>query len=275
MMAPANSARISPIVLIRGAGEMASAVAWRLRMANFRRILMTDLDAPMCVRRTVSFCTALREGQARVEGIEAKAVRTVEGLEPTWREGRLAVVPLSHAENFVGIAPDVAVDAILAKTNIATRITDAPLVVALGPGFVAGRDCHYVIETNRGHHLGRIVEQGAAEPNTGIPGDIAGHTQARVFRAPADGVFETEQKIGDWIEAGDCIGYVAGEAINAEIGGILRGLLHPGTWIPKGVKLGDIDPRAKADYCDTISDKARAIAGSVLECVMRRHNRMN
>ena len=274
-MALVDSARISPVVLIRGAGEMASAIAWRLHMANFHRIIMTDLDAPLCVRRTVSFCTALQEGRARVEGVEASAVRTVDALEPTWREGRIAIVPLSRWDDFAALAVDIVIDAILAKRNIATHVSDAPLVVALGPGFVTGRDCHFVIETNRGHHLGRIVEQGGAEPNTGIPGDIAGHTRARVFRSPADGAFESERKIGDRIEKGDCIGYVAGAAINAEIGGILRGLLRPRTWVAKGVKLGDIDPRGRLDYCDTISDKARAIAGSVLECVMRRYNRTN
>lgn len=269
-MALARSASNSPIVMIRGAGEMASAVAWRLHMAHFCRILMTDLDAPLCVRRTVSFCTALHEGHAQVEGVDASAARTLDALELVWSEGRIAIVPLSRWANFAGIAPDIIIDAILAKRNIATRMNDAPLVIALGPGFVAGRDCHFVIETNRGHHLGRIVEQGSAEPNTGVPGDIAGHTQARVFRAPVDGVFTTERKIGDRVEEGGCIGYVAGARIAAGISGILRGLLRPGTSVARGVKLGDIDPRAKPDYCNTISDKARAIAGSALECVLRR-----
>jgi xanthine dehydrogenase accessory factor len=165
------------------------------------------------------------------------------------------------------------IDAILAKRNVATSIGDAPLVVALGPGFSAGDDCHFVIETNRGHHLGRIIARGEAEPNTGIPGDIAGHTRARVLQAGTDGIFESGRVIGDAVRAGDVIGHVAGEAVVAATGGILRGLLASGTHVSRGLKLGDIDPRAKRDYCATISDKARAIAGAALECVMRHCNR--
>lgn len=264
---------ISPLVLIRGAGEMASAVAWRLHRAHLRRIVMTDLDDPLCVRRTVAFSTALQEGPVRVEDVAARAVSTPAELAGAWRDGAIGVAPVSRWNGFAEIAPDVVIDAILAKHNIATAMRDAPLVIALGPGFSAGKDCHFVIETNRGHHLGRIIERGEAAPNTGVPGDIAGHTQARVFRAPADGVFETTRKLGERIEAGECIGTVAGVPVTAQIGGLLRGLLRPGTMASHGLKLGDIDPRASVDYCDTISDKARAIAGAVLECVMRELNR--
>jgi xanthine dehydrogenase accessory factor len=195
-----------------------------------------------------------------------------EQLEGTWKEGLISVVAQSHWCDFATIKPDVVIDAILAKRNIATRIDNAPLVIALGPGFTAERDCHFVIETNRGHNLGRIIERGASEPNTGVPGDIAGHTHARVFRAPADGVFETERRIGQRVGEGDCLGRVADTPVVAALGGMLRGVLAPGVAVKAGVKLGDIDPRAKPEYCDTISDKARAIAGSVLECVMRRCN---
>jgi xanthine dehydrogenase accessory factor len=263
---------ISPVVLIRGAGEMASAVAWRLHMANIRRICMTELDAPLCVRRTVSFCAALETGRARVEGVDAVAATNLADVHAAWRERAIAVVPRSRWENIADLAPDVVVDAILAKRNVATRIDDAALVIALGPGFVAGRDCHLVIETNRGHHLGRVIAEGSAEPNTAIPGDIAGHTQARVLRAAAAGVFLSERKIGERIAPGETIGSVAGAPVVAAIGGVLRGLLRPGADAPAGVKLGDIDPRARPEYCDTISDKARAIAGAVLEAVMRHCN---
>jgi xanthine dehydrogenase accessory factor len=272
--APARHQRtmVSPMVLIRGAGEMASAVAWRLYRSNVRRIVMTDLDQPLCVRRTVSFCTAIPEGEAVVEDVRARSVRTSGELERTWKEGLIGVVAQGHWRDFATIKPDVVIDAILAKRNIATRIDNAPLVIALGPGFTAQRDCHFVIETNRGHNLGRIIERGESEPNTGVPGDIAGHTHARVFRAPADGVFETERRIGQRVGEGDCLGRVADTPVVAALGGMLRGVLAPGVAVKAGVKLGDIDPRAKPEYCDTISDKARAIAGSVLECVMRRCN---
>jgi xanthine dehydrogenase accessory factor len=268
----ALAAPISPIVLIKGAGEMASAVAWRLYMANIRRICMTELDAPLCVRRTVSFCTAIEEGGTQVEGVDACVARTLAEVESAWCKGRIAVVGHSQWDSIADLAPGIVVDAILAKRNLGTKITDAPLVIALGPGFVAGRDCHFVIETNRGHHLGRIVTEGGAEPNTGVPGDIAGHTEARVLRSPGDGVFESNRRIGDRIAGGDIVGRVGETPVIAAIGGILRGLIRPSTQVSSGLKLGDIDPRARPGYCHTISDKARAIAGAVLEGVMRHCN---
>ncbi len=228
---------------------------------------------PLCVRRTVSFCAALEGGRTEVEGVEAYAANGVAEVEGAWRNGKIAVVRRSRWNEIARLAPDVVIDAILAKRNIATTIADAPLVVALGPGFVAGQDCHYVIETNRGHHLGRIFTQGSAERNTGIPGDIAGHTEARVLRAPANGVFASERRIGDCVEAGAIVGKVATTPVVAAIGGVLRGLILPGTQVTSGLKLGDIDPRAQLDHCHAISDKARAIGGAVLECVMRHCNK--
>ncbi len=268
-----RGAPISPIVLIKGAGEMASAVAWRLYMANIRRICMTELDAPLCVRRTVSFCTAIEDGGTQVEGVEACVARTLAEVESAWCKGRIAVVGHSQWDSIADLAPGIVVDAILAKRNLGTKITDAPLVIALGPGFVARRDCHFVIETNRGHHLGRIVTEGGARPNTGVPGDIAGHTEARVLRSPGDGWFESNRRIGDRIAGGDIIGRVGETPVIAAIGGILRGLIRPRTQVSSSLKLGDIDPRARPDYCHSISDKARAIAGAVLECVMRHCNK--
>lgn len=274
----ASAPAIDPVVLIRGAGEMASAVAWRLHQANIRRICMTELDRPLCVRRTVSFCDALESGETQIEGVGAVAIENLADMARAWRHGKIAIVPQRRWRAIAGLGPDVVIDAILAKRNIATSIGDAPLVVALGPGFSAGDDCHFVIETNRGHHLGRIIARGEAEPNTGIPGDIAGHTRARVLQAGAAGIFESGRAIGDAVRAGDVIGHVvtdnvAGDAVVAATGGILRGLLASGTPVSRGLKLGDIDPRAKRDYCATISDKARAIAGAALECVMRHCNR--
>jgi xanthine dehydrogenase accessory factor len=271
LLAPAPA--IDPVVLIRGAGEMASAIAWRLHQANIRRICMTELDRPLCVRRTVSFCDALESGETQVEGVAAVVIQSLAGMAQAWRHGKIAIAPQRRWRAIAGLSPDVVIDAILAKRNIATSISDAPLVVALGPGFSAGDDCHFVIETNRGHHLGRVIARGEAEPNTGIPGDIAGHTRARVLQAAAGGIFESERAIGDVVREGDIVGHVAGIAVVAATGGILRGLLASGTPVSRGVKLGDIDPRAKLDYCDTISDKARAIAGAALECVMRHCNR--
>ena len=266
---------MSPFIVVKGAGEMASAIAWRLYMANLRRICMLDLDQPLCVRRQVSFCTALESGAAAVEGVRAVAVRDWDGIEAAWETQRIAVVSTSDWERIDAgrRAPDVLIDAILAKRNLGTRKDEARLVIALGPRFTAGVDCHLVIETNRGHDLGRIIAFGSAEANTGIPGDIAGHTDERVLRAPVAGRFDSQRAIGDSVRRNDIVGQVAGHPVTAGLDGMLRGLIRPGTAVSAGLKLGDIDPRAKREHCRTISDKARAIAGAVLEGVMRYCNR--
>ncbi len=263
---------VSPFVLIKGAGEMASAVAWRLHQANIRRICMLELEKPLAVRRAVSFCSALESGTMVVEGVTARLVESAEGVRESWAGGEIALALSRHWATF-DLKPDVVVDAILAKRNLGTRRDEAPLVVALGPGFAAGEDCHIVVETNRGHNLGRLIEDGSAEPNTGIPGAISGHQADRVLRAPAIGTFSSDRAIGDSVAAGETVGEIGGQAVLAGIDGVLRGLLRPGTEIAAGRKLGDIDPRGRPEYCTTISDKARAIAGSVLEAVMRHANR--
>ena len=262
---------VSPFIVVKGAGEMASAVAWRLYMANLRRICMLDLDHPLCVRRQVAFCTALESGAAVVEGVRAVAARNWGGIQAAWKAQSIAVVSTTDWARIETETParDVLVDAILAKRNLGTRKDEAPLVIGLGPGFTAGEDCHLVIETNRGHDLGRIIASGSAEPNTGIPGDIAGHTDDRVLRAPASGIFESQRAIGDSVYRNDVIGQVAGHPVTARLDGMLRGLIRPGTAVTAGLKLGDIDPRGKREHCRTISDKARAIAGAALEGVMR------
>jgi xanthine dehydrogenase accessory factor len=248
---------------------MASAIAWRLYMANMRRICMLDLDDPLCVRRQVSFCTALESGVVVVEGVRAVAARDWGEIEAAWKTQTIPVVRITDWERIDGLAPDIVIDAILAKRNLGTKKNEASLVIALGPGFTAGADCHLVIETNRGHDLGRIIDSGSAAPNTGIPGDIAGHTDERVLRAPAAGTFHSQRAIGDMVRRSSIVGHVAGHPVPARLDGMLRGLIRSGTVVTTGLKLGDIDPRGKREHCDTISDKARAIAGAVLEGVMR------
>ncbi len=251
---------------------MASAVAWRLFRSHMRRICMLDLPQPLAVRRRVAYCAALDAGRTEVEGVAARRAANASEIRAAWAAQEIAVVTTTDWARIRGLAADVLVDAILAKRNCGTKKSDAPLVIALGPGFEAGRDCHFVVETNRGHDLGRLIEQGSAAPNSGIPGDIAGHTAARVLRSPANGTFQSRHEIGEWVQHGDLIGRVADAEVRASIGGILRGLIRPGTKVAEGVKLGDIDPRAEPEYCGRISDKARAIAGSVLEAIMRRCN---
>jgi len=261
-------------VLIRGAGEMASGIAHRLVRAGLR-VCLTEIPTPLAVRRGVAFCEAVYDGQAEVEGIRARLVRRPGEVEPLWDEGIIPLIVdpeanIRHSLNF-----QVLVDAILAKKNLGTRITDAPLVIAVGPGFEAGLDAHAVIESNRGHNLGRVIYQGKAEANTGIPAPIDRYTVERVLRAPRDGLFKviSGKGIGDRVQAREIIAQVADEPIETRIGGVVRGLLRDGLLVKEGTKLGDIDPRGIREYCFTISDKARAIAGGVLEAIMHHFNR--
>lgn len=268
-----TAAPVSPFILIKSAGEMASGIAWRLYMANIRRLCLIDLADPLCVRRTVSFCPALETGATIVEGVEAVAARSADDMRTAWARGRIPVMLTTDWSAVTGMAPDVVVDAIIAKRNTGTSPSEAPLVVGLGPGFTAGEDCHVVVETNRGHHLGRLITQGGAAPNTGLPGEIAGHTAARVLRAPAAGLFRSNHRIGDRVRRDEVVGSVDGAPVICRLDGILRGLIRSDTKVGDGLKLGDVDPRADAGHCHTVSDKARALGGAVLEAVMRQHNR--
>ena len=254
---------------IKGAGEMASAVAWRLYMANFRKIFMLELPAPLAVRREVSYCESLFEGRKTIEGVEGVKAEGPEEVPRIWESGKIAVISDPQWQSLKAIKPHVLIDALLAKKNLGTHREDAPLVIGLGPGFEADKDVDFVIETNRGHHLGRIITKGAAESNTGIPGPIAGHTKDRVLRAPDAGKFLSHVNIGDRVKAGNIIGFVADEPVHAQIDGVLRGLIRSNTPVSKGLKIGDIDPRGEVEYCHTISEKARAISGSALEVILR------
>jgi xanthine dehydrogenase accessory factor len=260
------------VIAIKGAGEIASAVAWRLYMANVRSIFMMETAMPLAVRREVSFCEAVHRGSKTVEGVEAVKAGTAEDIPRMWRLGKIAVIIDPEWQTLKRIKPDVVVDAILSKQNLGTRKNDARLVIGLGPGFTAGGDVHLVIETNRGHHLGRLISSGSAEPNTGIPGPIGGVTADRVLRSPAAGEFQSTRNIGEAVRQGEVIGRIGEAEVTAEIDGVLRGLMRTPTWVPKGIKLGDIDPRGEAGFCCTISDKARAVAGSVLEAILRSFN---
>jgi xanthine dehydrogenase accessory factor len=260
------------IVVIKGAGEMASAVAWRIYMSNIRQILMLETPFPLAVRREVSFCEAVHDGRQWVEGVEACRADTDAEIRKSWARAKIAVAVDPEWKMLQRFQPDVLIDATLAKKNLGTRKREAPLVVGLGPGFVAGKDVHLVIETNRGHNLGKILTTGSAEPNTGIPGSIGGYTEERVLRAPCDGEFEARCVIGDPVKKGNVVATVAGNDVRAEIDGVLRGMIRSPGRVRQGLKLGDIDPRGDAGYCHTISDKARAISGSVLEAILRVYN---
>ncbi|WP_051292819.1 selenium-dependent molybdenum cofactor biosynthesis protein YqeB [Citrifermentans bremense] len=273
----ANSVKERPlserVVVIRGAGEQASGIACRLYRANFRRILMLETASPLAVRRLVSFCEAVHEGEMTVEGVTAVRVDRVEEVAGIWSAGCIAVLVDPEAASLTQLQPDLFVDATLAKRNLGTSVSDAPLVIGLGPGFTAGVDCHLVVETNRGHDLGRVIGTGPAEPNTGIPGDIAGYTSERVLRAPVAGRFESDRAIGDLVVAGEPVGRVGEVEVRAAIDGVLRGVIRPGALVKSGLKIGDVDPRSKKEYCATVSEKARALGGAVLEALLGCYNR--
>jgi xanthine dehydrogenase accessory factor len=229
------------VVGIKGAGEMASGMAWRLWQANIRRIFMLEIPRPMAVRRQVSFCEAVYEKEFMVDGVPAVRVESAAETYQAWEQGKLAVAVDPQWILMRRMQPQIVIDAILAKMNLGTGLNEAPLVIGLGPGFRAGVDVHMVIETNRGHNLGRILLTGAAEANTGIPGDIGGYAQERVLRAPCGGIFTTGAEIGLSVGQGERIGAVDGKPVAARIAGVIRGLLRDGTAVERGVKLGDIE----------------------------------
>ena len=265
---------MNPIVLFKGAGEMASGAARRLRMAGFR-VVMTELAQPLCVRRQVSFAECIYAGKTTVENVTAVSVSTIAEIESAWMQGAIAVSVDPECNLLRVLLPSVVIDARLAKRNLGTKLSDAELVIGLGPGFTAGRDVHAVVETNRGHNLGRVFYGGPAEDNTGEPAPVCGVTHQRVLRAPIDGTWSGQKRIGDAVSAGEIVGDVSGIRVAAETAGVLRGIAHNGLHVTAGCKVGDIDPRNDADCCFTISDKANAIAGGVMEAVFHHFQRQS
>jgi xanthine dehydrogenase accessory factor len=253
-----------PPALIKGAGDLATGVALRLLRAGFA-VAMTEVQRPTAVRRTVAFAEAVYEGRAVVEGVAAVRVATCAEVAVAWRRGEVPVVVDPEAAILGELEPAVLVDAILAKRNLGTSVDDAPAVIALGPGFVAGRDAHAVVETKRGHRLGRVIWEGQALPNSGIPGEVSGRSEERLLRSPVDGVFHAQLAIGLPVASGQTVGRVGDVAVLSRLDGVLRGLLHDGLEVTAGFKLGDVDPRAEREHCFTVSDKALAVAGGVLE----------
>jgi xanthine dehydrogenase accessory factor len=255
-----------PIAVVRGAGDLGTGVALRLWRTGFR-VICIDLPKPLVIRRTVAFASALYDGRVTVENVQCERISMADEAFFLWSRNTLPVLVDPEARIVDLLQPEVLIDAILAKRNLGTTIKQAPCVVALGPGFIAGVDCHAVVETQRGHDLGRVLWQGSAAPNTGIPGVIGGEDEKRVLRAPVDGVFYGRRAIGDKIKAHEVIAQVDKTPVISEIGGILRGLLHDGMSVTKGLKVADVDPRGDVRHCFSVSDKALAIAGGVLEAV--------
>jgi len=260
------------VIMIRGAGEMASGVAHRLYRSHFK-ICLLEIKRPLAVRGEVSFCEAVYEGEKEVEGVRAKLISSPGEISSVWKKDQIPLlIDPAGKETGTYLKPDVVIDAILAKENLGTQIDDAPFVIGLGPGFTAGKDVHAVIETNRGHHLGRVIFEGSAEPDTGVPGEVGGFSVERVLRTTESGVFAPQKSIGDHVNKGSVVAVVKDYPIIAMVSGIVRGLLHEGVTAKKGMKVGDIDPRGKRELCFAISEKARAIGGGVLEAILSRFN---
>ena len=295
------------LIICRGAGDLATGIIHRLHRAG-HRVIALETDYPAAIRRQVSFCEAVYDESAAVEGVTARLVpaladaetdtETYSGendtpaahivsekwdssaIEAVLEAGEVPLLIDPKGESIALLKPDIVIDAIIAKKNLGTTINMAPLVIGVGPGFTAGQDVHLVIESMRGHNLARIITDGMAQPNTGVPGNIAGFTSERVIHAPAAGYIHDVRKIGDIVQKGDEIARIYPDKesydnalseyvpVNATITGIIRGLIREGYYFRKGFKIADIDPReSEITNCFTISDKARSIAGSVLEAV--------
>lgn len=254
-------------VLVRGGGEMASGIAHRLHQSHMK-VLITEVAQPTTVRRTVAFAEAVFEGSHTIEGVRAVRVESAAEANRLWENGDIPLFVDAEAKIKEKLPPAVLVDAIMAKKNIGSRISDAPLVIGVGPGFSAGENVHAVVESNRGHNLGRVFWNGRAEEDTGRPAPVGGYSEQRVLRIPRKGCFRAFSAIGDVVEPGQVVAQVNGDPIQAQIPGMLRGLLRDGIAVEEGIKAGDIDPRGQREYCYLISDKARAIGGGVLEAIL-------
>ncbi|MDH5519077.1 MAG: selenium-dependent molybdenum cofactor biosynthesis protein YqeB [Acidimicrobiia bacterium] len=252
------------LCLIRGGGDIATGVIWRLWTAGWP-VVACELPAPLAIRRTVSVATAVTDGGFAVEGMEAVLAPDANSAAALAADGVVGVLVSSQLPR---LGADVVVDARLAKRNIDTTIGDAPLVVGLGPGFAPGVNCHAAVETKRGHRLGRVLWSGETEANTGVPGVIAGKSTERVLRAPTDGTATWKVRIGDIVDGGQLMGHVGDEPVMAPFAGTARGLIAESVKLTNGLKIGDVDPRLDPAICYEISDKALAVGGGVVEAVL-------
>ncbi len=258
-------------VLIRGAGEVASAIAHKLGASRFQ-VCMTDIAKPLAVSRGVCFCEAMYEGEKTIDGVTAKLISSPEEVEKIWQEGKIAVLVDPEAKVKESLEPDVIIDAIMAKKGTGTRITDAPLVIGMGIGFSVGKNAHLIVETSNSENMGKVLYSGEAEPNDGVPVEIYGLTHERVLRHPDGGLFKEVKKMGDAVKAGDAVGTVNGSPVKAEIDGVVRALIRDNTDVAPLIKLGEIDPRGEEWMCYAIRPRMRAIAGGVLEAMLSRIN---
>lgn len=258
---------IKGLVIVRGGGDIATGTIHRLAECGFN-IVVLEVEHPTTIRRTVAFSQAVFDGDTAVEGLQAVRADGIDGVWKVINDKKIPVLIDPNGNAIRDLKPEILVDATIAKKNIGTYKDMAPIVIGLGPGFYAGEDVHAVIETNRGHDLGRVIYKGCAEPNTGNPGIIGGYGPERIVRSPAAGKVRTTAKIGDLVKKGDIVAYVDDAPVLSPLDGVLRGLIQQGIVVEKQYKIGDVDPRNKVEHCFTISDKARAVAGGVLEAIL-------
>lgn len=260
------------LVIVRGGGDIATGTIYKLYKCGFK-VLVLETANPSAIRRHVAFSEAVYEGKQKVEDVICYLAYTVEEAKKMLADNKLVILVDSKGESISELKPIAVVDAILAKKNLGTKRDMAPVVVGVGPGFVAGEDVHVVVETLRGHNLGRVIYHGAAIKNTGIPGEIAGFGKERVIHSPAAGILKNQKSIGDIVKKGEVIAIIeTGDekvSVYASIDGLLRGMIRDGYSVSKKFKIADIDPReSEYDNCFTISDKARCVAGGVLEAIL-------
>ena len=256
---------VEKLAIVRGGGDLATGVIYRLWKVGYT-VLSLEIPAPLVVRRTVSVASAIFDGEIVIEDMQAVRIDSINNF--TYDRSRIAVLVDPEGESISKLKPYLLVDAIMAKHNLGTKKEMAPIVIAIGPGFTAPDDVDAVIETKRGHYLGRVIENGSAIPNTGVPGLVRGYDVERLLRSPGKGHVIPKKNIGDVVMPGDVVAYVGELPVCSQIEGVLRGLIHPTVQVEKGLKIGDVDPRGDRKHCFSITDKALAIAGGVLEVIM-------
>lgn len=268
------------IIVCRGGGDLATGIIHRLVKAGFR-VICLESERPSAIRRQVSFCEAVYDGVAVVDAVKAVLVKGIDELNLVWKSGSVPVLIDPAGQSIEVLHPFAVVDAIIAKKNLGMHRSMAPLTIGVGPGFTAGEDVDAVIESMRGHNLGRVITDGSALANTGIPGMVGGYDKERVIHSAGEGYVKNICKIGDLVEKDQVIAEIYQDQsmtgpcteVRVEIPGILRGLIRTGYHVTKGFKIADVDPRkGELENCFTISDKARCIAGSVLEVICGKLN---
>jgi xanthine dehydrogenase accessory factor len=261
-------------VIVRSGGDVASGTIKRLHESGFK-VIVLEIENPTAIRRTVSYSQCIFDGSITIEGTTSRLCSTIEEVDDAHWKGEIPVVVDSEGKWIDIVNPKVVIDAILAKKNLGTDKSMADIVIGLGPGFEAGVDVHAVIETNRGHDLGRVIYSGKPQENTGAPGNINGYTIERVIYSPADGKISVLKDIESLVNKGEVVAEVAGKEVRSNIKGVVRGMIADGTPVFKGMKIGDVDPRSEISHCYGISDKARSVGGGVLEAILHLQSKEN